>query len=127
MIRKKATVLLVEDEENLREVVAEFLRSGGHEVIVAGSLDEACFAAVERRIDIGLLLTDVILKGGNAKQLVHRLEKQGCWFRVVYMSGYTPSAIVHHGVMEPGTLFLQKPFSRSALLDMVEVALSPEQ
>jgi PAS domain S-box-containing protein len=127
MIRKKATVLLVEDEENLREVVAEFLRSGGHEVIVAGSLDEACFAAVERRIDIGLLLTDVILKGGNAKQLVHRLEKQGCWFRVVYMSGYTPSAIVHHGVMEPETLFLQKPFSRSALLDMVEVALSPEQ
>jgi nitrogen-specific signal transduction histidine kinase/CheY-like chemotaxis protein len=123
-IKQSSTILLVEDEENLRDVISEFLRSGGHKVIVADRLDEACSLALEHRLEIGLLLTDVILRGGNAKQLVHRLSEQGCAFRVVYMSGYTPNAIVHHGVLDPGMLFLQKPFSRSALLDKVEEALS---
>jgi nitrogen-specific signal transduction histidine kinase/CheY-like chemotaxis protein len=123
-IKQNGTILLVEDEENLRDVISQFLMSGGHKVIVADSLDEACRVALEHRQQIGLLLTDVILKGGNAKQLVHRLGEQGCAFRVVYMSGYTPNAIVHHGVLDPGMLFLQKPFSRSVLLDKVEEALS---
>jgi PAS domain S-box-containing protein len=125
-IKNIATILLVEDEENLRDVISQFLMSGGHKVIVADCLDEACRVALEQRLEIDLLLTDVILKGGNAKQLVHRLDEQGCAFRVVYMSGYTPNAIVHHGVLDPDTLFLQKPFSRSVLLDKVEEALSSE-
>jgi CheY-like chemotaxis protein len=123
-IKKNGTILLVEDEENLRDVISDFLRSGGHKVLVADSLDKACRVALEQRLEIDLLLTDVILKGGNAEQLVHRLNEQGCEFRVVYMSGYTPNAIVHHGVLDPAMLFLQKPFSRSALLDKVEEALS---
>jgi CheY-like chemotaxis protein len=123
-IKKGGTILLVEDEESLRDVISDFLRSGGHKVLVADCLDEACRVALEQRLEIDLLLTDVILKGGNAKQLVDRLNEQGCAFRVVYISGYTPNAIVHHGVLDPGTLFLQKPFSRSALLDKVEEALS---
>jgi CheY-like chemotaxis protein len=121
---KRGMILLVEDEETLRDVVTDFLRSGGHTVIAAGNLDEACRLALENRQKIDLLLTDVILKGGNAKQLVHRLEAQQCAFRVVYMSGYTSDAIVRHGVLDPGVLFLQKPFSRTALLDKVEEALS---
>ena len=123
-IRKKATILLVEDEESLREVITDFLRSGGHKVVAAGSLDEACQVALERRLEIELLLTDVVLKGGNANQLVHRLEEQACAFPVLYMSGYTPDAIVHHGVLEPGVMFLQKPFSRTMLLDKVEESLT---
>jgi PAS domain S-box-containing protein len=123
-IRKRATILLVEDEESLREVITEFLRSGGHKVVAAGSLDEACQAALERRLEIELLLTDVVLKGGNANQLVDRLEEQACAFPALYMSGYTPDAIVHHGVLEPGVMFLQKPFSRTVLLDKVEEVLS---
>jgi len=122
-IRKKATILLVEDEDSLREVVAEFLRSEGHKVVAAGSLDEACEVALKRRLEIELLLTDVVLKGGNANQLVHRLKEQACVFPVLYMSGYTPDAIVHHGVLEPGVMFLQKPFSRTGLLDKVEEVL----
>ncbi len=93
-------------------------------MIVASSVDEACRAALERRLEIDLLLTDVVLKGGNARQLVSRLDEQSCSFRVLYMSGYTPDAIVHHGVLEPGTMFLQKPFSRAVLLNKVEEALS---
>jgi PAS domain S-box-containing protein len=125
-LKKKATILLVEDDDSLRDVIANFLQTGGHKVIVAESLDEACRVALEERLEIDLLLTDVVLKGGNGKQLVHRLEGQGCVFRVVYMSGYTPNAIMHHGVLDPGMLFLQKPFSQAALLDKLEKALSTE-
>lgn len=123
-VKKKATILLVEDEDLLREVISEFLISGGHKVIATGNLEEACRLAMEQRLDIDLLLSDVVLKGGNSKQLVQRLTEQGCTFRVVYMSGYTPNAIVHHGVLDPGTLFLQKPFSQATLLDKIEEALS---
>jgi PAS domain S-box-containing protein len=120
-----ATILLVEDDESLRDVISGFLRLKGHKVIAADCLDEACRVALENRQEIDLLLTDVILKGGNAMQLVHRLEEQGCVFRVVYMSGYAPSAILHQGMLaHPGTRFLQKPFSQTALLDEVEEALS---
>jgi len=124
--KNKATILLVEDEDSLRDVIADFLQSGGHKVIKADSVGEACRKALELRLDFDLLLTDVVLKGGNGKQLVRRLEEQGCTFRVIYMSGYTPNAIVHHGVLDPGILFLQKPFSRSALLDKIEEALSAD-
>ena len=123
-ITRIATILLVEDEDNLRGVITEYLESAGHKVIVADSLDEASRVALENRQTIDLLLTDVILKGGNAKQLVHRLKKQGCVFRVVYMSGYTSDAIVRHGVLDPGIKFLQKPFSQTELLKKVEEALT---
>ena len=123
-ISRSATILLVEDEDNLRSVITDFLKSAGHKVIVADNLNEACRAALENRQQIDLLLTDVVLKGGNAKQLVHRLEEQGCVFRVLYMSGYTSDAIVRHGVLDPGIMFMQKPFSRTALLEKVERTLS---
>jgi PAS domain S-box-containing protein len=123
-IKKRATILLVEDEDSLRNVISEFLRLEGHTVIAAGTVEEACRSALDGRTEIELLLTDVVLKGGNGKQLVHRLEEQGCVFPVIYMSGYMPNDIEHRGGMEPGTLFLQKPFSRLRLLDKVEEALT---
>jgi PAS domain S-box-containing protein len=123
-ILKRATILLVEDEDGLREIVREFLESGGHKVITAATVEEAYQTAMARRSEIELMLTDVVLRGGNGKQLVQRLQEQGCAFPVIYMSGYTPDAIVHHGVLDFGTLFLQKPFSRATLLGKVEVALS---
>jgi DNA-binding NtrC family response regulator len=123
-VKKKATILVVEDEDLLREVISEFLIAGGHKVIATGNLQEACRLAVEQRLEIDLLLSDVVLKGGNSKQLVQRLTEQGCTFRVVYMPGYTPNAIVHHGVLQPGTLFLQKPFTQAMLLNKIEEALS---
>jgi len=120
---RAATILLVEDEDTLRSAISEFLRAGGHTIIEADSVGNACDVAVSRRTDIDLLLTDVVLKGGNAKQLVDRLNEQGCNFPVLYMSGYTPGAIVHHGILNSNTLFLQKPFSQSKLLDKVNEAL----
>jgi PAS domain S-box-containing protein len=122
--KKRATILLVEDEAGLRDAVCEFLQSGGHTVITAGTIGEAYRAAMEQRAEIELMLTDVVLKGGNGKQLAERLEEQGCTFPVIFMSGYTPDAIVHHGVLDPETRFLQKPFTRVKLLEKVEEALT---
>jgi signal transduction histidine kinase/CheY-like chemotaxis protein/putative methionine-R-sulfoxide reductase with GAF domain len=122
--KRKSTVLLVEDDHNLREVITEFLKMGGHTVIVADSLETAYNVALKRKNEIDLLLTDVVLRDGNGNQLVARLEKQGCIFKVVYMSGYSPKAIVHHGAIGAETLFLQKPFSSVTLIEMVEAALS---
>lgn len=125
--KKKSTILLVEDDDNLRSVISEFLKLAGHMVIVARSLDEAFQLALDRKKEIDLLLTDVVLKDGNGNQLVARLQDCGCAFKVVYMSGYSPKAAVHQGSVKPGALFLQKPFSRSVLIEVVEEALTTKQ
>jgi CheY-like chemotaxis protein len=119
-----ATILLVEDEPELREVITDFLESAGHTVIAAESHEQALARAAESAGVIDLLLTDVILKGRNGKQLSDSLHEKGFRFHVIYMSGYTPNAIVHHGVLEEGTVFLQKPFSRAALLSKIQETLS---
>jgi PAS domain S-box-containing protein len=119
-----ATILLVEDEPELREVITDFLESAGHTVIAAESHEQALARAAESAGVIDLLLTDVVLKGRNGKQLADSLHEKGFRFQVIYMSGYTPNAIVHHGVLEEGTIFLQKPFSRAALLAKIQETLS---
>jgi len=118
------TILLVEDEIALREVIAEFLRSNGHTVLCAQSEEEALQAIADHGGTFDLLLTDVVLRGKNGKQLAQSLRDRGYSFRVIYMSGYTPNAIVHHGVLDEGTKFLQKPFTRNSLLAKVREALS---
>jgi PAS domain S-box-containing protein len=119
----RTTILLVEDESALREVIAEFLRSAGHTVIAAESYGEAMLCASERGSVIHLLLTDVMLKGQNGRQLAESLREKGYQCKVIYMSGYTPDTILHDGVLEPETMFLQKPFTRSVLLSKVQEAL----
>jgi len=122
--KRRSTILLVEDDYSLREVITEFLKRGGHTVIAADSLQTAFSLALERKSQIDLMLTDVVLRDGSGNQLVDRLAEHGCHFKVIYMSGYSPKAIVHHGNMGEHTLFLQKPFSSAALIDLVELALS---
>jgi PAS domain S-box-containing protein len=122
--KKHATILLVEDEHSLREVVTEFLRTDGYRVIPAESYDEAMERASQHGKAVDLLLTDVVLRGGqNGKQLSDALLARGYRIKIIYMSGYTPNAIVHRGILEEGTLFLQKPFTRAMLLAKVREAL----
>jgi signal transduction histidine kinase/CheY-like chemotaxis protein len=123
-IKKGSTVLLVEDDDNLRNVVAEFLKLGDYTVIVAEGLQTALRVALERRQEIDLLLTDVVLKDGNGNRLVARLQEEGCEFKVVYMSGYSPKNIVHSGALNSGIFFLQKPFSRALLMETIEEAIA---
>jgi PAS domain S-box-containing protein len=118
-----ATVLLVEDDNNLREVVSEFLSSAGHQVIPVESRAAALEYAGRNHGSFDLLLTDVILQDGSGRDLAEAILSIHNHVRVIYMSGYTPNAIVHHGILEEMTMFLQKPFTREALLAKVTACL----
>jgi CheY-like chemotaxis protein len=121
------TILLVEDDQSLSQVVTEFLGAEGHTVLTAESEDEGVKVALENRARIDLVLTDVIIKGGNGKRLREQLVQAECRVPFLFMSGYTPASIVHHGILDAGTHFLQKPFTRSTLLREVDACLRNDQ
>jgi two-component system cell cycle sensor histidine kinase/response regulator CckA len=117
------TVLLVEDEGALREVVCEVLEDAGYTVIPASHGEDA-LAKVDAQLGtIDLLLTDVVMPGISGRQLAEQLHLARPGTRVLYMSGYTQDAIGHYGVLDAGTHFLPKPFTADALLQKVRAVL----
>lgn len=120
------TVLVVEDDESVRKIAAKNLIRLGYTVLSAASADEAYHLCLERKSEIDLLLTDVVMLGMSGKELVDSLQKEGVDIKVVYMSGYTDNAIVHHGVLDPGIYFLQKPFSPGSLASKIREALDQD-
>jgi PAS domain S-box-containing protein len=117
------TIMLVEDETSLRELTTEFLVHGGYTVRAARNGEEAFAWAAQQDCSINLLVTDVVLPGMSGPALAQKLSEQMPGLRILYVSGYTADAIVHHGVLEAGLWFLQKPFSRDALLRKVREIL----
>jgi CheY-like chemotaxis protein len=122
-LRGTETILIAEDAEPLRKLTCTFLKSNGYRVLAAGSGAEAIKMAAEYLEPIHLLLTDVVMPRMSGPELANRLTAARPEMRVVYMSGYTDDAIVHYGVLEPGTFFIEKPFSRDVLLGKVRDAL----
>jgi CheY-like chemotaxis protein len=117
------TVLVVEDDDSLRTLAREVLEAQGYTVIEAAQPTEA-LALIDVHPDpIHLLLTDVIMPQMNGRQLAERLRAARPDVRVLFMSGYTDGAIVHHGVLEAGTHFLQKPFTPDRLSRKVREVL----
>jgi two-component system cell cycle sensor histidine kinase/response regulator CckA len=116
------TVLLVEDEAPVRNLVVRVLTRGGYRVIPAASAEEALdlYYAPEGGAD--LLLTDVIMPGMSGKELSERLAT-GNRVPTLYMSGYTDSIIAKHGVLEEGAAFIQKPFNADDLLEKIREVL----
>jgi two-component system cell cycle sensor histidine kinase/response regulator CckA len=114
-VRGSETVLLVEDEEMIRHLVQKVLKANGYTVLVAASGRDAERAAGEHEGPIHLLMTDVVLPGMNGREVAQRLTAARAGIRVLYLSGYTDEVIVHHGVLEPGVAFLQKPFTPAVL------------
>jgi two-component system, cell cycle sensor histidine kinase and response regulator CckA len=84
---------------------------------------EALLSVEEKGAPPDLLITDVVMPGMSGPVLVERLLKIHPGLKVLYMSGYTDSSIVHHGILDPGTPFLQKPFNRNDLAVKVEELL----
>ena len=113
------TVLVVEDEGELRELVTEVLGIAGYSVLSAASPIAALEIARQHAGPIHLLLTDVVMPEMSGRDLADRLVQTRPGLRILYMSGYTDDAIVHHGVLDPGTVLLQKPFTPDKLTRMV--------
>ena len=117
------TVLLVEDEEVVREMATEILRDAGYHVLEAKHGPEALILGRRHSGAIHLMLTDVVMPQMSGRELAEQLTPLRRDMKVLYMSGYTDDAIVHHGVLEEGTAFIGKPFTPGALTRKVREIL----
>jgi len=117
------SILLVEDAEPLRKLAQTFLEASGFRVLSAGSGEEALEVAAGCGRSLDLLLTDVVMPGMNGRVLAEQLSPRQPGIKVLYMSGYTDSFIAGHGVLEPGTHFLHKPFTEEVLIRKVRDVL----
>ena len=109
------TILLVEDEENVRALVGEALEESGYTVIVARTPYEAIGICESHKPRIDLMLTDVVMPGLNGRELAERVSPLRPEMKVLYMSGYSDNAVILHGILARDLAFLQKPFTLDAL------------
>jgi len=122
-MRGTETILLVEDQANVRQLAATVLRGCGYRILEAGDAEAALAVAGNRDLRIDLLLTDVILPGLTGKDLADRLQDLLPGLTVLFMSGYTEDVIAHRGVINPGLHYLPKPFTPRGLAEKVRKVL----
>ena len=121
--RGSEMILLVEDEDGVRTLVCNVLRSRGYSVLEASTSEQAARICQEHPGAIDLLLTDVMLERTSGRELAEQLLLQRAAMKVLFVSGYTDDAVVHLGVLSANTAFLQKPFTTKALLAKVRSVL----
>ena len=121
--RGTETVLLAEDEQDVREVAREFLESGGYTVLEAPDGASAFQLAAAHAGEISLLITDMVMPGITGQELAARLQKQRADIRVLYMSGYSERAAAEAAQIDASVRLLTKPFSRGAILRTIREIL----
>ncbi len=122
-LRGTETVLVVEDEESILSLARTILERQGYRVLAALNPAEALELAQGHPERIDLLVTDVIMPGMNGKDLSQKLRDLKPGFKSIFMSGYTADVFAHHGVLDQGIHFLQKPFSVTTLAQKVREVL----
>ena len=117
------TILIAEDEADLRDLTRIFLEDYGYKVMTASSAEQAIQMAENLSGPIHLLLTDVIMPGMSGRQLAARIRSKRPQTKIVYMTGYTDDMVMQHKVLEPNVELLQKPFTRTDLALKVRATL----
>jgi two-component system, cell cycle sensor histidine kinase and response regulator CckA len=115
------TIMVVEDDDGVRELVRLMLESHGYEVLAVHDADEA--ARIRARRGVDLLLTDVVMPEVSGSALAERLKSIAPGMRILFMSGYSDEAVYRHGEIGPGAAFLEKPFTEGALARKVREVL----
>jgi CheY-like chemotaxis protein len=123
LLRGSETVLLVEDEASLRELLREALETNGYSVLVARDGAEAVQIAEAHSNPIQILVTDVIMPGMTGPKLVDLMARGRPGMKVLYISGYSDESVIRHGLVGPGRSFLSKPFGPEVLLRRVRESL----
>ncbi len=121
--RGSETILVVEDEEEVRKLAARVLQRQGYKVLEAPQGGDALLICEQHQDPIHLMLTDVVMPGMSGHQLAKRLESLQPRMKVLYMSGYTNNAIAQHGVLGEGVNYIQKPFTVDGLARKVRGVL----
>jgi CheY-like chemotaxis protein len=106
------TILIAEDEPDLRELTRIFLQGYGYKVLEASNAEQAIQTAEGFSGSIDLLLTDVVMPGMSGRQLAENISSKRPQTKIIYMTGYTDDMVVQYKVLEPGVKLLQKPFTK---------------
>jgi signal transduction histidine kinase/ActR/RegA family two-component response regulator len=121
------TILLIEDDADVRELVGNLLRNHGYQLLEATDGTQAQSAALSHPDPIHLLITDVVLPDENGAQIARTIKRSTPDLKILFVSGYTQETISRHGVLERGVHFLRKPFSSKQLAEKVHELLDESQ
>ncbi len=121
--RGSETILLVEDDVSLLNLVKQMLETLGYTVLAAATAPKAMAHAAEKSMEIRLLVTDLVMPGMTGQELAQNLHALYPEIKCLYMSGHSSSVMVEHGVLNEPVNFIQKPFSRKELATKIREVL----
>ncbi|HLY61599.1 MAG TPA: response regulator [Terriglobia bacterium] len=124
--RGTETILLVEDDESLRQLLCTILEDSGYNVLLAARGEDALLLFEQNKDSIDLILTDIIMPGMSGRELAAHIAAKCPEVKLLFMSGYTDRSVAQHNILDPDTPFLQKPFKAKSVLEKIRQLLDSE-